>query len=75
MKINRWMGRARAAAEAGVLAIGAVVALMSGTVVGLALSDVAEGRQIQQIAGHRAGAAAAAPLPRLDGGPGCRARP
>ena len=57
MKINRWMGNARAAAEAGVLAIGAVVALMSGTVVGLALSDVAAGRQIQQIAGHRAGAA------------------
>jgi hypothetical protein len=57
MKINGWMGRARAAAEDGVLAMGAVVALMSGMVVGLALSDVAEGRQIQQIAGHRAGAA------------------
>ena len=44
-------------AEDGALAIGAVVALMSGAVAGLALSVVAEGQQIQQIAGHRAGAA------------------
>jgi hypothetical protein len=41
----------------GALAIGAVVALWSGAVAGLALSEVAEGQQIQQLAEHRAGAA------------------
>src|ERR1700693_17567 len=57
MKIYKWMGSAKAMAEDGALAIGAVVALMSGAVAVLALSVVAEGQQIQQIAGHRAGAA------------------
>ena len=57
MKIYKWMGSARARVEQGVLAIGAVAALMSGAAVGLALGVVAEGQQIQQIAQHRAGAA------------------
>src|ERR1700676_5029644 len=57
MKIYKWMVSASAMTAGGALAIGAVVALMSGTVVGLALSVVAEGQQIQQIAGHRPGAA------------------
>jgi DNA/RNA endonuclease YhcR with UshA esterase domain len=51
------MGSGRATAAEGALAIGAVAALLSGAVVGLALSVVAEGQQIQQIAQHRAGAA------------------
>jgi hypothetical protein len=39
------------------LAIGAAGALFLGMVVGLALGVAAQGQQIQQIAGHRAGAA------------------
>jgi hypothetical protein len=57
MKIYKWMVGARAMAAEGALAIGALFALFSGTVVELTLSVVAEGQQIQQIAGHRAGAA------------------
>jgi hypothetical protein len=57
MKIYKWMVSARAMGPEGALAVGAVVALLSGAVAGLALSDVAEGQQIQQLAEHRAGAA------------------
>src|ERR1700675_1936533 len=57
MKIYKWMVSARAMGAEGALAMGAVVALLSGAVAGLALSDVAEGQQIQQLAEHRAGAA------------------
>jgi hypothetical protein len=57
MKIYEWIIGARAMCTERALVIGAVAALLSGTVVGLALSVVAEGQQIQQIAGHRAGAA------------------
>ena len=57
MKIYKWMVSVRAMGLEGALAVGAVVALLSGAVAGLALSDVAEGQQIQQLAEHRAGAA------------------
>jgi hypothetical protein len=53
----KWMGSAKAMAGDAALAIGAMLALLSGTVVGPALSVVAEGQQIQQVVGHRAGAA------------------
>jgi hypothetical protein len=54
MKISRCMRLIRAD---WALAIGAAFALFLGTILGLTLSVAAEGQQIQQIAGHRAGAA------------------
>jgi hypothetical protein len=51
------MGAARAKGVDAPLVIGAVVAVLLGAVAGLALSVVARGRQIQQVAEHRAGAA------------------
>jgi hypothetical protein len=57
MKIYKWIGSARATSAEGAKAIGAVVALLSGTLVGLAPSVVAQGQQIQLAAIHRNGAA------------------
>jgi hypothetical protein len=57
MKIYKWIRSTRATAAEAVLAIGAVVAMLSCTVAGLALSVVAQAQQIQQIASHRVGAA------------------
>src|SRR3984957_8587836 len=57
MNIYKRMGIVRAKSADAALVIGAMAAMLSGGVAGLALSVVAEGQQIQQIVEHRAGAA------------------